>query len=191
MRRLWVVGAVIWLVIAPSLATAVDPAGMIRSLASQALEVLSTSAPRDIERRAKLETLFRQSMDIDFVARFAAGRYWRQMSDQEQQDYRDAFEQYVLRLYAGQLNGYSGESFTVLGSREVDANDTIVSSQLSRPNKAPVDIDWRVRMSGGEAKIIDVSIEGVSMALNQRQEFSSIMQREGVAGLIKRLRQPG
>ena len=79
----------------------------------------------------------------------------------------------------------------MLGSREVDANDTIVSSQLSRPNKAPVDIDWRVRMSGGEAKIIDVSIEGVSMALNQRQEFSSIMQREGVAGLIKRLRQPG
>ena len=190
MRRFWFVGAVLWLAMLPGFAHAADAASTIKDVADRAVTILSTQTPNTPARGKQLEALFKSSLDLDFLGRFAAGRYWRQMSAQEQQEYQSAFESYVLRLYAGQLNGYSGETFMVTGSRKIDDNDTLVSSQLSRTNRAPVDIDWRVRTSGNSNKIVDVSIEGVSMALNQRQEFSSILQRDGIDGLIRRLRQP-
>jgi phospholipid transport system substrate-binding protein len=49
-------------------------------------------------------------------------------------------------------------------------------------------VDWRVRKADGRFKIVDVHVEGVSMALTEREEFGSVIQRKGgVAGLNKAL----
>jgi phospholipid transport system substrate-binding protein len=50
-----------------------------------------------------------------------------------------------------------------------------------------VRIDWRVRERDAGPKIIDVEIEGVSMAISQRSEFSSVVDQRGVDGLIAML----
>lgn len=190
MRRFWVVGAVIWLVLSSAVAKATEPTALIKTLADEAIAILGDSSMDEAARRPKLENLFREAMDLAFVGRFSVGRYWRQMTPAQKQSYQSAFEQYVLNVYAGRLREYSGESFVVSGSREVDERDTIVLSQLVRTSRAPVEIEWRVRRNGEQAKVIDVSVEGVSMALTQRQEFGSILQREGADGLIKRLTTP-
>lgn len=190
MRRFWVVGAVIWLVFAPGFAKAADAADLIINLSHQAIGILDGTPQSSDERKQKLEGLLRDSMDLPFVGRFVLGRYWRQLDSSQKQAYQTAFERYVLRLYAGQLNGYSGESFSVVGSRGIDDQDTVVNSQLVRKDRASVTVDWRVRQTGDSYRIIDVSVEGVSMALTQRQEFASIVQREGIDTLISRLSTP-
>ena len=40
-------------------------------------------------------------------------------------------------------------------------------------------IEWCVRGKPGNYKIIDVVVEGVSMAITQRSEFASVIQRGG------------
>jgi phospholipid transport system substrate-binding protein len=190
MRRFWIVGAVVWLVFTPALAKATDAGELIRGLTEEAIGILESTEQDSQERKTKLESLFRSSMDIPFVGKFVVGRYWRQMNEAEKAEYMEAFEHYVLSVYAGRLNEYSGESIRVLDTRPVDEIDTIVTSQLTRKDRAPVAVDWRVRQNGNDAKVIDVSVEGVSMAMTQRQEFNSILQREGVGGLIKRLESP-
>ena len=191
MRRLWILSTLIWLALAPSLANATDASGLIEGVTDKAITILESTEPNSPDRKSGLESLFQSALDIPFLARFVTGRHWRSMSEQQKSAYMDAFEEYVLSVYAGRLNEYSGESIRVSESRKVDDMDTIVSSQLVRQNREPVTIDWRVRQKGDEdAKVIDVSVEGVSMALTQRQEFTSILQREGVDGLIKRLESP-
>ena len=190
MRRFWVVTAVLWLVLSPAMVRADDAADVIKTFSDHAIGILSGTPQSSQERKVKLEALLEEAMDLPFVGQFVMGRYWRQLDAGQQTTYQKAFRRYVLHLYAGQLNGYSGELFQVLGSRAVDDKDSIVSSQLVRKDRAPVEVDWRVRGTNGKFKVIDVSVEGVSMALTQRQEFASIVQREGVEGLIKRLSTP-
>ena len=48
---------------------------------------------------------------------------------------------------------------------------------------------WRVRAQDGIYKIIDVSIDGVSLALTQRREFAAVINRQGLDGLLDILRQ--
>jgi len=67
---------------------------------------------------------------------------------------------------------------------------TLVQSEVFKPGSQPARVDWRVRTAGGQPKIVDVVVEGVSMAVTQRSEFAAVIQRSGgrVAGLLTALR---
>ena len=77
------------------------------------------------------------------------------------------------------------------GSRAAP-DGSVVSSEIVRPNGAPpAKVDWLLTQHDGAYKISDVIVEGVSMAVTQRSEFASVIQRHGgqVQGLITALRQ--
>jgi phospholipid transport system substrate-binding protein len=69
--------------------------------------------------------------------------------------------------------------------------ETIVTSQIIRANSGPIAVDWYLVTQGGRYKITDVYVGGVSMKVTQRDEFASVIQRNGgrVAALIAQLRQ--
>ena len=67
----------------------------------------------------------------------------------------------------------------------------MVNSRLEREDGPPIGAGWRVRMIGGVPKIIDVVHEGVSLALTQRQEYASVIERQGMEGLLEILRKRG
>ena len=48
-------------------------------------------------------------------------------------------------------------------------------------------VDYRLRQTNGEWKIIDVVIEGVSLVANYRTEFNSTVREVGIEGLIRNL----
>jgi phospholipid transport system substrate-binding protein len=101
------------------------------------------------------------------------------------------FEQIVLKTYGDRLNFYSGENFRVKGVRQESEKDSIVSSEITHPDGSPATkIDWRVRNQNGKMAVIDVVVEGVSQSVTQRDEYSSIIQRDGgkMDGLIVLMR---
>ena len=94
----------------------------------------------------------------------------------------------MLQTYAARFGGYAGETFTVTGAKRASAKDVIVACAICRAGQAPIVTEWQVRSIDGSPRIIDVAVEGISMALNQRQEFDSVVAQNGVAGLIAMLR---
>ena len=57
------------------------------------------------------------------------------------------------------------------------------------PSGEPVTTDWRLRAMNGSYKILDVRAEGASLALTLREEYATVMRREGgLAGLVEQLR---
>jgi phospholipid transport system substrate-binding protein len=85
---------------------------------------------------------------------------------------------------------YSGQTFQVTGSRPDGDSDFIVRSQINQGDgRPPVSVDWRVRDYGDRMQILDVVIEGISQGATQRQEFASIIQRNGgsIDALINRM----
>ena len=86
---------------------------------------------------------------------------------------------------------YSGETLRVTGSRPAPDGE-LVSSEIVRANgQPPARVEWLLTPQNGAYKISDVIVEGVSMAVTQRSEFASVIQRNGgqVEGLITALRQ--
>lgn len=171
-------------------AAAADPAALISSLGSQALEVLGKGTPQS-QRVARFRELLREDFDVPAIARFVLGRYWNVATEEQRAEFVRLFEDYIALAYSTRLAEYAGETFKVMSSRP-DADGAIVQSQILRPaGQAPIKVDWRLVGRNGAYKISDVSVDGISMAVTQRSEFASVIQHNGgqVEGLIALLRQ--
>ena len=49
-------------------------------------------------------------------------------------------------------------------------------------------VDYRLRGDSGAFKIVDITVEGVSLLTTQRSEFNGIVERKGIDGLIEALK---
>lgn len=162
----------------PAAAAVQDPTGFIRGLGNQALAVLSSSVATTA-RENRFKHLYEHYFDTPTIARFVLGRYWWVATPAQRQQFEELFEKYVVFAYSARLSAYSGEKFHVLGSRP-EGGDFLVSSEILRPGgEPPTKLVWRVHREGGNLKIVDVIVEGISMALTQRQEFASVIVRNG------------
>jgi phospholipid transport system substrate-binding protein len=167
-----------------------DPKGFVADLGSRAIGVL-TSHLSDADREARFRELFDEGFDVPAISRFVLGSYWRTASDAQHEEFTKLFEAYEVHAYSVRFSAYTGEQLKVLGSRPEGDNGALVLSQIATANGgAPVKVDWRVSGTDGSYKMTDVMVEGVSMALTERQEFASIIQRGGgqLEVLLKLLR---
>ena len=79
---------------------------------------------------------------------------------------------------------------TVVGSAPLGSHDAPVDTALDGPaHDSPLHTAWRVRDFEGRLAIIDVVVEGVSIAMLQRQEFAQVLSRDGIEALLAPLRQ--
>jgi phospholipid transport system substrate-binding protein len=160
-------------------APAKDAEAFIGNIAIQALKDLSDKLPEpELEKR--FQALLDKSFDMPRISRFVLGRYWIGATDREKQDFQKLFETYVVRSYSIRFSEYSGETVKVTGSRSESSENAVVTSQITQADGAPpIRVDWIVRKNGDELRIADVSVEGVSMVLTQKQEFAAVIERTG------------
>jgi phospholipid transport system substrate-binding protein len=169
---------------------AADPAALINDLGNRALEVLGKNVSPS-QREARFRELFDQDFDVPTIARFVLGRYWRIATAAQQQEFVRLFAEYTALAYSNRLAQYSGETLRVTGSR-AEPDGSIVTSEIVRTNGTPpAQLDWRLSWTDGTYKITDVIVDGISMAVTQRSEFASVIQRHGgqVQGLLTLLRE--
>ncbi len=160
---------------------AADPASLVTNLVSEAIaNIQQQHEPSDI-RASKFRALLEAGFDIPRISRFVLGRYWNAASDGERQKFSALFEDWIVRTYSARFTDYSGQTIKVTGTRPEGETSTVVLSQFINPNAAqPAKVEWHVRKEGdGSYKVVDVAVEGISMALTQRDEIAAVADRNG------------
>lgn len=154
---------------------------MIQSMGDEAEGLLANGSMTDTQRRAALRNLLVNHFDLQTIGRFVLGRYWRQFTEAQRREYFSLFEDMIVSVYSERFDEYSGQDLVVKGSRAGGEKDMIVNSVIKANGSGQdIQVDWRVRRkSDGAYKIIDVVVEGVSMSVTQRSDFSSVIQRGG------------
>lgn len=174
---------------APAEAAPDDAASFVRVLIDRAIEVLKLPSGQKAQREKGFRELLVASFDLPLITRLVVGRHWRQASEDQQSAFTQVFEEHIVKVYTSQLGVYEDEKVEVRNVVARTDRDTIVSTEVVRKEDPPLRLDWLVREDGlGTYKIIDVAAEGVSMMTTKRSEFSSVIAREGLDGLIGRLK---
>ena len=158
-----------------------DPSGLVNNLVSQAIANIKDQQAGEADREAKFRALLEAGFDIPRISRFVLGRYWNAATADQRQHFTGLFEDWVVRTYSARFKDYSGQTIRVTGERPESETSTVVISQFTGPNGAPpAKIEWHVRkQSDGGFKVIDVSVEGISMALTERDEIAAVADRHG------------
>ena len=162
--------------------------GFVQSIGDRAVEILKSCGEQDGQfDEAALGELIRTGFNIDLIGRFVLGKYARKATPDQLGEYKGLYHEFFVGSYSRQLCAFRGDLVTVVGSQPVGARDMMVETRLDRDGQS-LSASWRIRRGKGGYKIIDLLIDGVSMALSQRQEFASIIVNGGVAHLLEVLR---
>jgi phospholipid transport system substrate-binding protein len=166
---------------------------LVKQLSEDAIKLLTgKDVPAD-ERNRRFRQLLTKGFDVPGMGRFVLGRYWRDATEPEHEEYQKLFEDFIVATYAQRFSNYQGETLQIQGSNPEDGGKTVaVHSQIMRVNPPqPIKVDWRVEQTDQGWRIVDVVVEGVSLAVTQRSEFASVIQRNGgkISALLDTLKQ--
>ena len=147
------------------------------------------------ERKPYLAKAIASRTNVDMISRLALGRHWRSFDETLRRDYQELFSQVIigdlagrLDLLIGDLSGSLDQHFEINGGVSAGKRDIVVRSKVIDENGQTFSVDWRLRDMDGDPAIIDLVIEGVSLIVTQRAEFSSVIERRRPEGLIAVLR---
>ena len=174
----------------PQISLATDgPDDFIRTVGQIAIKSLTNKEITQDQREEQFRKILNAQFEVKVLARFTLGRFWRRTSEKQQKEYTGLFEDFIVKAYASRFADYQGYNFVVGKVRNINERDNLVQSEVGLAYGRKIPIHWRVR-NGKEFKIVDVLVEGVSMAITQRDEFSSIINQSGgkIDGLLVALR---
>src|SRR5690606_5723279 len=180
--------------VAPLSASAADKEqaalALVKSIGDEAVDILSNDALTDAQKQDHFAKFLGSSCDMERIGRFVLGQHWRTATEEQRREFLVVFRDYMVSSYADKIGNYSGENLEFREAVSLNDKETLVHSLIVRPNGPPVKLDWRVRQGDTDAKIVDIIVEGISMAQTQRSDFSSAISQPGVGveGLINKLK---
>ncbi|HTP97513.1 MAG TPA: ABC transporter substrate-binding protein [Burkholderiales bacterium] len=123
------------------------------------------------------------------MTQLAVGRPWRDASAAQQQNLVTEFRTLLVRTYSTALELYKNQTIEVkpLVAQPADTEVT-VRTVINQPGGQPIPMDYRMEKTDKGWKVYDVAIENVSIVTNYRSQFAAEVQRGGIDGLIKTLR---
>ena len=155
-----------------------DASALIQALGDDGTKVLADTRLSPAERQGEFRRLVQTNFDIDGMAKFAIGRYGKELTEGQWRTFRAVFEDFIVKVYSARIGEHGWDRFAVTGARPTDDGGNLVASETTTHGRPPTQLIWRVHDTGHGLKIIDVTVEGISMAVTQRQEFASVIQNE-------------
>ncbi len=181
----------------PAQAQAVDrtqpPAEFIDVVATQALDAVKNSTAAQQGDRAAINQLVDQYVlpyvNFEKTTRLATGRHWRQASAAQREALTEAFKNTLVRTYSGALASVDNLSSIQVGPFRGDpsADDVVVRTTIVQNNGPAVGVDYRMEQTPDGWLIYDLNVEGIWLIQNYRNQFSEVITRSGIDGLIDSL----
>ena len=174
---------------APALAQAASTA-VVEGFHARLLEVMRNAAALGVRgREQRLRPTMEAAFNLPAMTRIAIGPAWAGLSPAEQQALVRAFTDWSIANYAKQFNGFGGESFATLGENTLASGDRMVRTQLNRQDDTPVALNYLLRGSEGNWRIVDIYLAGtISELASRRAEFTALLREGTTERLLADLR---
>ena len=154
-----------------------DPKQFITEIVDEAKKILVDSNSKEFKTK-KLSEMALKTVDIKGVAYYSIGKYRKNLSEDQLNEYLSLFEKYFIKRFTSRLADYSDPKIDVIETEVLNSKYTIVKSLLLATDKKPeVKIEWRVYTKNPDKPLIrDLIIEGLSLARTQKEEFASVIE---------------
>ena len=155
-------------------------------------KIMNTLESKDSDK-VKLKILHRffdESIDINWIARFVLGQYYKKIDKERLLSYESVYREYTTCSCLRKFYQYNkGQKSKLLGLKKLNQSwiikTHVTSSNFSNKN---IEVLYKIILkNNSEVKIIDIIVEGVSMIYTQRSDFSSLIASDGIDGLITAL----
>ncbi len=171
-----------------------DPKAMLQQVADNMISFLKENQSKLAEDESLAKNLVRKEL-LPYVDEVGLGRrvlakHWKEASEDQQKMFVEKFVDLVINTYAKGLSQYDGQEFS-FEDTELNEAKTVarVKSEMKQKEGEPVRIDYLLKKPKGldEWRVIDVSIEGISMVQSYRNQFGAEIKKSSLNDMLDKL----
>ena len=171
-----------------------SPLEMIRSTTNQALTVLAdASAKGNDQRQQQIERMWEivlPSFDTQEIAQRSLGVHWKTLTEEQRKEFVRLYIQLVKKNYSSTLERYTADAQFFFDNERIEDDHAEVQTRIKTPSQdKPFSVVYRLHRREGTWQIHDVVAENVSLVQNYRNQFSRIIAKSSVEGLVDALKQ--
>lgn len=157
-----------------------EATAFVQQLADEAIEKLTDPSLTRAQHEGEFRRLLDENFAVAGIGRFMLGRYWRSATPDQRAEYMQLYQDVLVATWTGPFSRYKGDGIEITQSIAATGvageNAVLVRSIGDVGTDTPLNIVWRVANQGDLYKITDVHIEGISMVITQRDEFTSVIR---------------
>ena len=169
----------------PAAASCSEALQFASSVGGQVTSTVADSTLTPEQRLQKFQTIFRNNADFPTMGRFAMGRHWKKLSPKRYAEYFDLLERTIVKVMFGQLNDYAGERYAIdtdncnpKGSKGFEF--IVEGPVLKEGGQKVTDVRWWLINPKGKMQLFDVSIAGIWLTQQKRDEFDRYIMTHGM-----------
>ncbi len=163
------------------------PVAVVEKLGAAMIDTMRQAKQLGYQGRfQKLAPSILEAFDLPKMVSVAVGGAWKQMTPDQHQRLVDAFARYTVAVHASRLDGFSGETFKVVSTAELQNKaGVMVKAQFVRTNGSTENIDYVLQENGQGWQIVDVFYRSsISEVATRRSEYTAVIKNAGVERLI-------
>jgi phospholipid transport system substrate-binding protein len=138
------------------------------------------------QRNRMIREAVDEVFDWEAFSQRAMGRHWKKLTDDEKKEFISLFGQLLERTYMNKTRQYSGESIVFL-NEDIDGKYGVLEAKILTENGMEIPVIYSMMQKNGAWIVYDVSIEGVSLVNNYRNQFNNILTKSSYEELKSRL----
>lgn len=179
---------------APGLhAQIIDPVELTRQTVNEVMTDMKTNESVYSSDRASLDAMVQQRLvprfNFTVMTQLAVGRPWAQATPEQKTTLENEFRALLTRTYTNVLFNSRNETTKLRSNNKTAQGDVTIELEVSSAKGEPLMLTFRMRQKDNEWKVIDVSVNGVSLIVNYRNSFAREINQSGIDGLIRSLQQ--
>ena len=169
-----------------------SPQDLVHQTADQMINKLRTERKVIDQHPGRIYELVNEIVlphfDFEKMSSWVLGKYWRGATPEQRKRFVEEFRNLLVRTYAKSLSSYQDNKISYLPFRGSPGQDDVtVRTEVDQPGGFPIPIDYSLYLKGGEWKVYDVTIDGVSLVTNYRTTFANQIRQDGLDKLIATL----
>lgn len=165
------------------------PMEQLQKTVDEILRILQAETLQGAEKKAERQKLVlnvvTDMFDFREMARSSLGQSWNTLSSEEKETFVGLFTRLVEQRYIGTIDSYTEQK--VVYKKEIVKDDkaTIYTDIVDKDLEVP--IIYRLQETKGKWLIYDLKIENVSLIVNYRRDFDSVIRKEQFSGLVEKI----
>jgi phospholipid transport system substrate-binding protein len=134
-----------------------------------------------------LQPVVTETFLLPYMASVSVGRHWKTLTEEQQRQFEEIYAEWSIANYAKNFDEYAGERFEITKQSQTAGGAAVVSKLLDFKGKE-TEFDYRLRLTEGAWRIVDMRISGVSQLANTRAQFMSVLDQKGFDELLASLK---
>jgi len=128
------------------------------------------------------------SFNFERISRLVLGKAWRKATDLQKEQFKSEFRSLLLRTYSIALSKYKDQGIEIKPMRIKPSDEIVtVKTEIIQDGAQPIKVNYALAKDGDSWLVFDIIIEGVSLVTNYRSQFSSVIRKDGMDSLNKKL----